>query len=99
MLYVITGVDLPDSFELRMQHRPAHLARLQALLSVGRLTLAGPLSTTDDGDLRQSGVVGSLIVAEFASLADASAWAHADPFLAHGIYREVKIQPFRKVLP
>ncbi len=99
MLYVITGHDVPESFDLRMQHRPAHLARLQALADSGRLLLAGPLSTSDASDLRQSGVVGSVIIAEFEDLLAARTWAESDPFLLHGIYREVTVNRFRKVLP
>ena len=42
---------------------------------------------------------GSLIVAEFASLADAEAWAKADPYVAAGVYADVVIKPFKQVLP
>jgi len=38
-------------------------------------------------------------VAEFADLAAARAWADADPYIAAGVYREVHVHPFRKVLP
>jgi len=38
-------------------------------------------------------------VAEFDSLADAQAWADADPYLASGAYEGVVVKPFKKVLP
>jgi len=38
-------------------------------------------------------------VAEFASLADAEAWAKADPYVAAGVYADVVIKPFKQVLP
>ncbi len=33
------------------------------------------------------------------SLAEAQAWAGADPYIAAGVYRETMVKPFRKVLP
>ena len=45
------------------------------------------------------GFTGSLIVAEFDSLAEAKAWADADPYLAAGVYASVDVRPFRHVLP
>ncbi len=41
----------------------------------------------------------SLIVAEFASLADARTWAEADPYVAAGVYADVAIKPFKRVFP
>ena len=61
--------------------------------------LAGPLPAIDAEDPGPAGFTGSLIVAEFASLADAKAWAQADPYLAAGVYREVEVMPFKRVLP
>ena len=46
-----------------------------------------------------AGFSGSLIVAEFASLADARGWADADPYVAAGVYASVEVRPFRLVLP
>mgnify|MGYP000166776975 FL=1 len=42
---------------------------------------------------------GSIIIAEFDSLADAQAWAAADPYVAVGVYARVDVRPFRKVFP
>ena len=39
------------------------------------------------------------MVAEFAALEEARAWADADPYVAAGVYAAVEIYPFRKVLP
>ena len=50
MLYVIAGEDVPDSSAGRAAHRPAHLARLEALLAEGRLVLAGPHPAIDSPD-------------------------------------------------
>ena len=77
----------------------SHLARLQALQSDGRLILAGPCPAIDSPDPGPAGFSGSLIVAEFASLADAEAWAAVDPYVAAGVYAKVTVKPFKKVFP
>ncbi|MBT2118657.1 YciI family protein [Dyella sp. LX-66] len=99
MWYAIVGTDVPNSLEKRGAARPAHLARLQQLQAEGRMLLAGPFPAIDAEDPGSAGFTGSLIVAEFASLAEAQAWADADPYVAAGVYASVSVKPFRKVLP
>ncbi len=98
-LYVIVGTDKADSLTDRLAARPAHLARMETLKSEGRLVLAGPFPAIDSVDPGPAGFTGSLIVAEFASLADAEIWAKADPYVVNGIFTDVKVKPFRHVLP
>lgn len=99
MWYAIIADDGENSLEARLQHRPAHLARLQQLHEAGRLLLAGPFPAVDSNDPGPAGFTGSMIVAEFDSLADAQLWADADPFVAAGVYARVSVRPFRKTLP
>lgn len=99
MLYAIVGQDAPDSLERRLAARPAHLERLQALQTAGRLVLAGPFPALDGNDPGPAGFSGSLVVAEFDSLAAAQAWADADPYATTGVYAGVSVKPFKKVLP
>ena len=99
MWYAIIGTDNENSLDARKSARPAHLARLQQLQDEGRMLLAGPFPAIDAEDPGPAGFSGSLIVAEFASLTDAQAWAAADPYIAAGVYRETSVKPFRKVLP
>ncbi len=99
MFYAIVGDDVPGSLDKRLAARPAHLARLEQLQADGRLLLAGPFPAIDAADPGPAGFSGSLIVAEFDSLADAQAWADADPYVAAGVYSSVSVRPFRKVLP
>ena len=99
MLYMIVSEDVNNSLPLRQGARPAHLERLHQLKNEGRLVLAGPnpaLDTTDPGD---AGFSGSLIVAQFASLEAAQAWANEDPYVKAGVYQTVTVKPFKKVLP
>lgn len=99
MLYAIVGEDRPDSLADRLAARPAHIARLQALEAEGRLLLAGPFPAIDSPDPGPAGFSGSLIVAEFSSLAAARAWADLDPYVAAGVYQSVTVKPFKKALP
>jgi uncharacterized protein YciI len=99
MWYAIYALDHADSLERRKAARPAHLERLHQLRDAGRLLLAGPFPAIDAEDPGPAGFSGSLIVAEFADLSAAQAWADADPYRAAGVYREVSVRPFRKVLP
>ena len=99
MLYAIISQDIPNSLERRMAVRPAHLQRLEALRDAGRLVLAGPHPTIDNENPGTAGFSGSLVVAEFASLSEAQAWADADPFTTTGVYEKVTVKPFKKVLP
>ncbi len=99
MFYAIVGQDAADSLERRLAARPAHLERLHALQQAGRLLLAGPFPAIDSNDPGGAGFTGSLIVAEFDTLADAKAWADADPYVAAGVYAGVSVKPFRKTLP
>lgn len=99
MLYAIIATDIPGSLARRREARPRHLARLEALQAQGRLVLAGPHPAIDSTDAGEAGFTGSLIVAEFESLVAAQAWADADPYVAAGVYANVLVKPFLKVLP
>ena len=97
MWYLIYSEDVQGSLPLRKQARPAHLARLQALQDEGRLLTAGPNPAIDAEDPADAGFTGSTVIAEFASQADAKAWADADPYVTAGVYAKVTIKPFKKV--
>ena len=99
MLYALIGQDRPGSLDARLAARPAHLERLQALQNEGRLVLAGPCPAIDSPDPGLAGFTGSIIIAEFPSLAEAKVWADADPYVAAGVYAEVTIKPFKKAFP
>ena len=99
MLYAIIATDVANSLEKRLAARPEHLERLQRIKAEGRVVLAGPLPAVDSNDPGAAGFTGSLIVAEFDSLAAAQAWAEADPYFAAGVYANVVVKPFKQVLP
>jgi hypothetical protein len=99
MYYAIISEDVSNSLALRQSARPAHLGRLQALADEGRLLVAGPHPAIDSNDPGDAGFSGSLVIAEFESLEQAQSWADADPYVSAGVYQQVTVKPFKRVLP
>jgi len=99
MLYSIVGTDVENSLPLRATVRPQHVERLQKLTDQGRLILAGHKPAIDSNEPAEAGFTGSIIIAEFESLADAQQWANADPYIDAGVYSHVEVKPFKRVLP
>lgn len=92
MLFAIQCIDKPNSLDLRMANRPAHLDYLNAHLA--QVVAAGPL--LDDAGEKP---VGSLLVMEFADKDAAEGFAAGDPYAKAGLFQSVSIRPYRKVLP
>ncbi len=99
MLYAIISQDVENSLEKRLAARPAHLERLEALKSEGRLFVAGPFPALDTETPGEAGFTGSLVIAEFTSLDAAQQWADKDPYIDAGVYANVTVKPYKKVLP
>lgn len=99
MYYMIYAQDVENSLEKRVKARPDHVARLQVLTDKGRLLVAGPNPAIDAEDPGPAGFTGSLIIAEFDSIEQAQSWAEADPYISAGVYKNVTVKPFKKVLP
>jgi uncharacterized protein YciI len=99
MFYLIYSEDVENSLALRISVRENHLARLKDLQAQGRLLIAGPCPAIDSENPGDAGFTGSLIVAEFDSLTDAQSWADSDPYIAAGVYKNVTVKPYKKVLP
>ena len=97
MWYVIFSQDIENSLEKRMSARPKHLERLQQLQDEGRLLTAGPLPAIDAENPGEAGFTGSTVIADFASLEEAKAWADADPYVDAGVYQSVIVKPYKKV--
>ncbi len=99
MWYSIVAEDHPDTLAARLAARPDHLARLVELQNAGKLLVAGPNPAIDSLDPGSAGFTGSLVIAEFDSLVAAQDWAEADPYIAAGVYANVTVKPYKKVLP
>ena len=99
MLYAIIATDIEGTLSQRLQARPDHLARLEILKNEGRLIIAGPHPAIDSNDPGKEGFTGSLVIAEFDTLEGAQSWAATDPYIKAGVYDNVIVKPFKKVLP
>ncbi|MDA0822162.1 MAG: YciI family protein [Proteobacteria bacterium] len=99
MLYAIIWEDVQDSLELRKAARPMHLERMNELIAEGRLVIGGPFPAIDAEDPGPAGYTGSVIIAEFASLAAAEQWIDEDPYAKAGIFRKLSVKPFIQVVP
>lgn len=99
MYYAIVSEDVENSLEKRQSARPDHLARLEALKQQGRLLVAGPFPAIDSETPGAAGFTGSLVIAEFENLEAAQTWADADPYISAGVYQQVVVKPYKKVLP
>ena len=91
MLFVIFAIDREGDGSLRQNNREAHLGFLGE--SGDRVKLAGPL-LSDDG----SRMVGSMLVIEADSTADARAWAANDPYRHADLFESVNIRPWKAAL-
>src|SRR5688572_26782987 len=94
MWFVIYAEDVQDSESLRAPLRIAHVARRAALEREGRLLASGPLSEQPGKPYS-----GSLLLASFASLEEARAWAEADPYAGAGVYRRLVVKHFNQHFP
>ncbi len=94
-LFVIIRHDVADSTAQRKITRAQHLARLKALKDQGRLVIAGP-TPIEHG---QASMSGSVVIAEFDSLAAVQAWCDDEPYLRDGVYSHVDIKAFIQALP
>ena len=63
------------------------------------MLIAGPHPAVDSPDPGSAGFSGSLVVAEFDSLDQAREWADEDPYVAAGVYKDIVVKPFNRVLP
>ena len=86
-LYVLVCNDKPNSLELRLANREAHLAYARGF--AGRLKVAGPL-------LDEAGnMAGALLILEADSLEDARGFNLADPYQTAGLFASVQVTAFK----
>lgn len=80
--------DKPGHLQTRLDNRAAHLAHIEAS---GVVEMAGPF-------LNEGAMIGSLVVLNVDTLADARAWADADPYAIAGLFESVMISEWKKVI-
>ena len=89
MLYALICNDRPGAIALRRANREAHLAYLA---DTGCVVEAGPFL---DG---AGEMVGSLVVIEVDTRAEAEDWAASDPYAKAGLFDSVEIRAWNKVI-
>ena len=88
MRFAIVCRDKPGALQVRLDTRAAHLAYIQA---TGVVEMAGPF--LEDGQM-----VGSLVIIDVVSLEAAQAWAAADPYAVAGLFAQVDVTEWKKVI-
>jgi uncharacterized protein len=88
MRYAIICKDKPGALDLRLATRADHLAYIQ---STGCVEMAGPF--LEDGQM-----VGSLVILDAPDLASAQGWAAHDPYAKAGLFAQVDVIEWKKVI-
>ncbi|MHC0052002.1 YciI family protein [Actibacterium sp. D379-3] len=88
-LFAVICRDKPAHLETRKATRDAHLAYLK---DTGVVQQAGPF--VDDGGQ----MCGSLLILEVDTIAAAKAWAANDPYAAAGLFEDVTVQHWNRVI-
>ena len=89
MRFALMTKDKPGALQTRLDNREAHLAYIA---ETGVVEMAGPV-LDDDGQM-----CGSLIVLEVADMAAAQAWATNDPYAKAGLFSDVTLRAWKKVI-
>jgi uncharacterized protein YciI len=89
MRVALISRDNPDSLQIRLDNRDAHLAYIA---ETGVVEMAGPFLDLDGQ------MCGSMILMNVDSIAAAQAWAANDPYEKAGLFKHVRIEEWKKVI-
>ena len=89
MRVALICIDKPNSLEVRMANRPAHVEHLNAS---GIVELAGPFLDA------QGQMCGSMIVLSVDTIEQAQAWVAEDAYTQAGLVASVDIREWKKVI-
>lgn len=89
MLTALICTDKPGAIEIRKANRDAHLAYIN---DTGVVVQAGPFLDADGQ------MCGSLVILEVADRDAAQAWADGDPYAKAGLFSDVRIEEWKKVV-
>jgi len=90
VLFVALCLDKPDSVDLRMATRTAHLAFLEE--NAARVKLGGPFLDQNDKP------VGSMLILDCADANAARALLAEDPYAKAGLFASVEVKPWKRVV-
>jgi uncharacterized protein len=89
MLIALIARDKPGAIQIRKDNRDAHLAYIKA---TGVVSQAGPLLDAD-GEM-----AGSLVILDVADMPAAESWAANDPYAKAGLFDNVELVTWKKVI-
>lgn len=81
--------DKDGALQTRLDNRDAHLAYIK---NTGVVEMAGPFLNSDGQ------MCGSLIVLDVDDMAAAQDWADNDPYNLAGLFSDVRLQEWKKVI-
>jgi len=87
-MYAIICTDKDGALETRKANREAHLAYAGETAVV----LAGPFQS------EEGAMIGSLVVVDVETRAEAEEWAANDPYAKAGLFQKVRIERWLKVI-
>lgn len=89
MLVALIARDKPGALDTRMATRAAHL---DYVTQTGVVQQAGPLLDSDGA------MIGSLLILDVPDMEAAMQWAAGDPYSKAGLFRDVEMIPWKKVI-
>ena len=89
MRYALITLDKPGALQTRLDNRDAHLAYIA---DTGVVEMAGPFLN------EEGAMIGSLIILNVDTLADAQAWADNDPYAKAGLFEKTRLEAWKKVV-
>ena len=89
MHVILIARDKPGALETRLANRAAHL---DYVAQTGVVRQAGPLL---DGEEQR---IGSLLILEVEDMEAARQWAAGDPYSKAGLFQDVELIPWKKVI-
>ena len=89
MLVALIARDKPGAIDTRLANRAAHL---DYVTQTGIVRQAGPLLDNDEQ------MIGSLLILEVDDMEAAMRWAAGDPYSKAGLFQDVELIRWKKVI-
>ncbi len=90
MQFAVIARDGESMLEKRMEVRPRHLANLAGIMD--RVICAGGL-LDENGRMK-----GSVMILDFDTREDLDAYLAAEPYIAEGVWADVRVEPMNVVI-
>jgi uncharacterized protein len=88
-MFALICTDKPGGLDIRKENRAKHL---DYIAETGVVVQAGPF-LSGEGEMS-----GSLVILDLDNRHEAEAWAKGDPYAVAGLFAEVRIEEWKKVV-